>query len=117
MRDTSFSQASPSIREQKEKKKLEQIFGIKLLMQFLIIFIFLLVFLLFYNLNEKRVIELQTQKIILEDLVRQYKRVQVGIENNIELFKSDYINRAKAVEFILNMMDFESITKEDLMNY
>ena len=115
MKDTSFSEASSSIRDEKKKKKLEQIFGIKLFIQFSVIFFFLLAFLLFYNLNEKRVIKLETQKIILEDLIHQYERAQIGLENNIELFKADYINRAEAVEFILNMMDFESITKEDLI--
>ena len=112
---TSFSQTLQSIVGEKKKKKLEQIFGIKLLLQFSMIFIFLLVFLLFYNLNEKRVIKLETQKIILEELVHQYKRAQVGLENNIKIFKTDYINRAKAVEFILSTMDFESITRQELI--
>lgn len=112
---TGFSKASRRTCGEKKKKKLEQIFGIKLFMQFSIIFIFLLAFVLFYNLNEKRVVKLQTQKIILEELIHQYERAQIGLENNIELFKADYINRAEAVEFILNMMDFESITEEDLI--
>ena len=112
---TSFLQTSQSSGDKKKKKKLEHIFGIKLLLQFSVVFFFLLVFLLFYNLNEKRVIELQTQKIILEDLVHQYKTSQVGLENNIKIFKTDYINRARGVEFILSTMDFDSITKEDLI--
>ena len=85
---TSFLQTSQSSGDKKKKKKLEHIFGIKLLLQFSVFFYFLLVFLLYYNLNEKRVIELQTQKIILEDLVHQYKTSQVGLENNIKIFKT-----------------------------
>lgn len=111
---TIFTTTPLSTRASKKRMKLEQIFGTKLLIQFLIVFILLFLFISFYNLNEKRVIELRTQKMILEDLIHQYDAAQVGLNNNIELFEKDYLNRAWAVEFILNTMNSESITHDVL---
>lgn len=110
-----FPAAPHDNRSKKKRIKLSQFFCTKLFIQFTVFFILLFLILSFYILNENRVTELRSHKIILNDLIQQYDAAQVGLKNNIELFENDYKNRARTLEFILKPRDFESITNDDLI--